>query len=387
MIKQTSMFKFLRHALAASLVLCAASAHGETIKLGTILSTTGPAAFLGEDMKDGMRIAIDEINAGGGINGKQIDWVFYDAESQTAKALAATRRLLSQDKVDILVGGGNMSGIAQAMVPLAQQARTPFISTEGAATIASPAKEREWVFKSTVDDSQVFARLADYFKKNGITRITLLHDTSGFGQAAADALRAFAPGQNLQVNYEAFAPSDTDLTPQLTRIRASDTQAIVCWTVTPAGVIFMRQAKQLGVGDRKLIHSYGFVSQRYMELAGADADDVLLVSVKFPVGADLPDDDPLKARIAALTEKFQAKFKRAPNQFVAQTYDAVWLAAGALAKGPEKDRVRAALEGTRQYEGVGGVFNFSADSHSGLAKSDIVLINWKDGRFRLADYR
>ena len=57
------------------------------------------------------------------------------------------------------------------------------------------------------------------------------------------------------------------------------------------------------------------------------------------------------------------------------------------AKGPEKDRVRAALEGTRQYEGVGGVFNFSADSHSGLAKSDIVLINWKDGRFRLADYR
>ena len=154
------MFKSLRRALAASLVLCAACAHADSIKLGTILSTTGPAAFLGEDMKDGMQIAIDEINAAGGINGKKIDWVFYDAESQTAKALAATRRLLSQDKVDILVGGGNMSGIAQAMVPLAQQARTPFISTEGAATIASPAKEREWVFKSTVDDSQVFARLA-----------------------------------------------------------------------------------------------------------------------------------------------------------------------------------------------------------------------------------
>ena len=124
-----------------------------------------------------------------------------------------------------------------------------------------------------------------------------------------------------------------------------------------------------------------------MELAGADADNVLLVSVKFPVGADLPDDDPLKARIAALTEKFQARFKRAPNQFAAQTYDAINLAARALAQGPDKSKVRGALEATQQYPGVGGVFNFSADSHSGLAKSDIVLINWKDGRFHLADYR
>lgn len=380
------MRKTLAAFFAAGALVAGAHA-ADTVKIGTILSTTGPAAFLGEDMKDGMEIAIDEINAAGGIKGKKIDWVFYDAESQTAKALASTRRLLSQDKVDILVGGGNMSGIAQAMVPLAQQAKTPFISTEGAATIASPANERQWVFKSTVDDSQVFERLADYFKKQGISKIALLHDTSGFGQAAADALRVVAPKHQLQVSYEAFAPSDTDLTSQLTKIRASDAQAIVCWTVTPAGVIFMRQAKQLGLGDRKLIHSYGFVSQRYMELAGADADGVLLVSVKFPVGADLPDDDPLKKKIAVLTEKFQKRYNRAPNQFVAQTYDAIHLAARALAAGEDKNAVRTALEGVQGYEGVGGVFNFSAEHHSGLAKSDIVLVNWKDGRFHLADYR
>src|SRR5690606_22459278 len=255
---------------------------------------------------------IDEINAAGGINGEKLEWVFYDAESQTNKALGATRRLLSQDRVDILVGGGNMSGIAQAMVPLAQRMETPFISTEGAASIVNPAKDREWIFKSTVDDSQVFARLADYFKKEGIQKVALLYDTSGFGQAAADELRASAAKLGIEATFEAFGPADTDLTPQLTRIKNSDAQAVICWTVTPAGVIFIKQAKQLGLGDRKLIHSYGFVSQRYMELAGEDAKDVLLVSVKFPVGQDLPDSDPLKKQILELTEKFQKRYNRAP---------------------------------------------------------------------------
>ena len=127
---------------AASLGLAAQQAMALTI--GTILSTTGPAAFLGEDMKAGMEIAVEEINAAGGIAGEPVKWVFYDAESQTAKALAATRRLLSQDKVDIIVGGGNMSGIALAMVPLSAQAKTPFISTEGSLAIVDPVEQRPW---------------------------------------------------------------------------------------------------------------------------------------------------------------------------------------------------------------------------------------------------
>lgn len=381
------MKRFLVSA-AAALMLASPFAHADSYKIGTILSTTGPAAFLGEDMKAGMEIAIDEINAAGGIKGEKLEWVFYDAESQTNKALGATRRLLAQDKVDILVGGGNMSGIAQAMVPLAQRMETPFISTEGAASIVSPVEDRKWIFKSTVDDSQVFARLADYFKKNDIKKVALLYDTSGFGQAAADELRASAEKLGVEATFEAFGPADTDLTPQLTRIKNSDAQAIICWTVTPAGVIFIKQAKQLGLGDRTLIHSYGFVSQRYMELAGEDAKDVLLVSVKFPVGQDLPDSDPLKAPILKLTEQFKERYNRAPNQYVAQTYDAIHLAAQALSEGgKDKEKVRKALESIQNYHGVGGVFNFSESTHSGLSKEDLVLITWKDGRFHLADYR
>ena len=360
-----------------------------SIKIGSILSVTGPAAFLGEDMKAGMELAVEEINAKGGVTGRKIDWTFYDAESQTQKGLTATRRLLDQDKVDMIVGGGNMSGMAIAMLGLTEKAGLPFMSTEGAMDIVMAVAERQWTFKSTADDEQVMERLADYFAKKGIKKVAFLADSSGFGQSAVGQLKKVAARRGLEVMYETFNPSDTDMTPQLGKIKEANVQSIICWTVTPAGVVFLKQAQQLGLDKLNLIHSYGFVDQRYMQLAGDAARNLLLVSVKFPVGADLPDSDPQKARIAALTRNFEAKFKRKPNQFAAQTYDAIYLVSAAIEKagGTDRTKVRDALRSINNWPGVGGVFNFSKERHSGLSKEDLVLVNYRDGAFRLADYK
>ena len=156
----------------------------DPIRIGTILSVSGPAAFLGQDMKDGAQLAVDEINEAGGIGGRKIEWIFYDAQSQTQQAIAETRRLLSNDGVEMIVGGGNMSGIALAIAPMAEAAKIPFVSTEGASAIVNPVAERHWTFKSTVDDYLVLQRAADYFDKKGLQKIALLADTSGFGQGA-----------------------------------------------------------------------------------------------------------------------------------------------------------------------------------------------------------
>lgn len=385
--------KFLSATLAAGAAMVAlsigsASANDQPFKIGTILSVTGPAAFLGEDMKAGMEIAIEEINAAGGINGRKVEWVFYDAESQSQKALSATRRLLNQDKVDIIVGGGSMSGIALAMAPMAEQAKTPFIATEGAMEIVHPVEKHQWAFKSPVDDDLVLERVADYFAKKGITKVALLADSSGFGQSAAEQMKVVGPRRGLEVRYEAFNPSDTDLTAQLTRIKQAGVQAIICWTTAPSGVVFLKQAQQLGLGDLTLVHSYGFVSHRYMELAGDAAKDLLLVSVKFPVGAELPDSDPLKPRVMELSAKFQQRYNRMPNQYVAQTYDAIQLARIGLEKGgKDKAKVRDALEGITDYPGAGGNFTYTAQRHSGLGKDDVVILGWKDGNFTLVDYK
>jgi branched-chain amino acid transport system substrate-binding protein len=376
-------------ALATSLFLVASAQAQEPIKIGTILSVTGPAAFLGQDMKDGAQLAVDEINAAGGINGRKIDWTFYDAQSETQRAIGFARRLLNNDKVDFIVGGGSMSGIALAMSPLAEAAKVPFMSTEGAAGIVSPVAERQWAFKSTVDDYLVLHRLADYLDKKGIKKIALLADTSGFGQSATEQMKIVAGERKLDVVYESFGPSDTDMVPQLTRIRDSGAKAIICWTVTPAGVVFLKQAQQLGLDEStQLVHGYGFVSGRYMDLAGSAANKLLLLSQKFVVGDQLPDSDPVKPKIITLTQSFQKKFNRVPNQFVAQTYDAVYLAKDALAKGGnDREKVRAALENTKDYSTASGIFTFSKESHSGLSKDSIVLVNWANGRFNLADYK
>jgi branched-chain amino acid transport system substrate-binding protein len=383
----------LRHSLklvlacAVAAPLVPASAQ-DTYKIGSVLSMTGPAAFLGEDMKAGMELALDEINGKGGVNGKKLEWSFYDAESQTQKGLTATRRLLTQDKVEMIVGGGNMSGMAIAMLQLTEKAAVPFISTEGSMQIVTPVAERPWTFKSTVDDDQVMERLADYFNKKSIKKIGMLADSSGFGQSAVEQLKKTAAARGLDVVYESFNPTDTDMTPQLGALKAAGVQAILCWTVTPAGVVAMKQAKTLGLGDIPFVHSYGFVDKRYMDLAGDAAKGVLLVSVKFPVGEDLPDSDPAKPRILALNKNFEARFKRRPNQFAAQTYDAIYLAKAALEKGgTDKEKVRDALAGIHGYNGVGGTFNFSATQHSGLSKSDLVMLKYEGGRFRLADYK
>lgn len=360
----------------------------DAVRIGTILSVSGPAAFLGQDMKDGAQLAVDEINAAGGIDGRKIEWIFYDAQSQTQQAITEARRLLSNDGVAIIVGGGNMSGIALAIAPMAEAAKIPFVSTEGASAIVNPVADHHWSFKSTVDDYLVLQRAADYFDKKGLRKIALLADTSGFGQGAAEQLKIVAKERDLDAIYESFTPSDTDLIPQLGRIRDAGAQAIICWTVTPAGVVFLKQAQQLGLDEKlPLIHSYGFVTGKYMELAGSAAAKLLLLSQKFVVGDQLPDADPVKPKIAVLTDRFKQRFNRVPNQFVAQTYDALYLAKIALQQGgSDREKVRAALENIRDYRCASGIFSFSPEHHSGLAKNNIVLVNWANGRFNLVDY-
>ncbi len=382
--------KFLQLLPGAALTATGAQiswAAGEPLRVGSILSVTGPAAFLGEDMKAGLQLAVDEINAGGGIGGRKIAWTFYDAESQTQKALSETRRLISQDKVELIVSGGNMSGIALAMAPMAEAAKIPFISSEGALAIVTPVADRKWVFKSTVDDEDVLERIADYCEKKKITKVALLADSSGFGQGATTQMKKVGPRRKLDVMYETFGPADTDMMPQLTRIRDGGAEAIICWTVTPAGVVFMKQAQQLGLDKRTLIHSYGFVSAHYMNLAGDAANSILLASLKLPVGDQLPDRDPLKAGILKLFKDYQARFNRPASLYAAESYDAAMLAKEALSKvGGDVSKLPQGLEQVKNFAGKSGVFNFSPERHSGLSKKDIVLVNWKNKRFNLVDY-
>jgi branched-chain amino acid transport system substrate-binding protein len=374
--------------LAAGLLAPARGwAQGAPIKLGSIFSYTGPAAFLGDRMKRSVELYVEEANKKGGLNGRRIELTLYDAGSESTKAVLAAKRLIEQDGVEAIVGDGNRSDIGLALVPSVQRAEVPLMSVSGATALVEPVKERAWVFKSTVNDVEVVARLLDFFKKRGIKDVAMLNDTGAFGVSARDQLKAQAPAAGVNVIYEEFGPGDNDLTTQLTRIRGSNAKAIVCWTVTPAGVVFLKNAQQLGL-KQMLVHGFGFVADRYMQLAGDAAEGLMLTSLKFPVAEQLPDSDPIKATILDYKARYRARYGEETDVYGGQAWDGIGMVAQAItrANSSERGKIRAGLEEhVREYKGVGGVFTFTTQRHWGLAKSDVVMIEWRQGKFRLVD--
>jgi branched-chain amino acid transport system substrate-binding protein len=364
-----------------------ARAAGEPYRIGSLFSYTGPAAFLGDRMKRSVELFVEETNKKGGIQGHPIELVLYDAASESSKAVLAVKRLIEQDKVDVIVGDGNRSDIGLALIPSVQRAQVPLMSVSGATSLVEPVKDRAWVFKSTVNDVEVVARLLDFFKKKGVKDVAMLNDTGAFGVSAREVLRAQAPAAGVNVvAWEEFQPSDNDLTTQLTRIRSTSAQAIVCWTVTPAGVVFLKNAQQLGL-KQMLVHGFGFVADRYMQLAGDAAEGLMLTSLKFPVAEQLPDGDPIKATILDYKARYRAKYKEETDVYGGQAWDGISMVAHAMAQGGNaKDKIRTGLETTiKEFKGVGGIFTFSPEKHWGLAKSDVVMIEWRKGKFQLVD--
>ena len=374
-------------ALASSLLLAATGAMGEEprpYKIGSVFSWTGAGAMLGERMKTTAEMMIEAINKKGGINGHPVKLIVYDAASDVTKAVAATNRLISQDEVDIISGAGNMSGLSLAMKPVAMRAGVPMISNAGARGIVEPIDKSTWAFKSHLTDKEIIGRAIDYWKSKGITKVAMLSDTSGFGTSARDELKLQAPGAGINVvAWEEFDMMTNDLVPQLTRIRAANPEVILCWTVAPSGVVFMKNARQLGM-KQTLMHGFGYVVPKFMEMAGDAAEGAVLVSLRFPVGAQLPDSDPAKKVILNYIAEHKAKYGSEPDVYGAEAYDGMLMAIKALemANSFDKEKIREALE-KLQFIGTNGVYKFSPQKHYGLTKEDAVVMEWRKGGWKL----
>jgi branched-chain amino acid transport system substrate-binding protein len=367
----------------------AGQATKEPIRVGSLLSTTGPPAYLGDKMKKGLDLAIDEINAAGGVNGRRLELVFYDPGGDSATAVTQTRRLLTQDKVDVVVGGGSASGIALAMTPITEEAGVVFMATEGARQIAEPVDKRPLTFKATLNDTEVVGRTINFWKKRNVNTVAFLPDTSGFGQSANEVMGELAPKAGISVAVETFDPGSQDITPQLTRLAAQNPQAYLAWTATPAGVVFLKNAEQLGLTSKALVqNSFGFVDDRFMKQAESAAVGSLLSAQKIAVYDQLPEGDTARARIVQFADAYRAKFNEAPNVYAGQTYDGIYLVAEALKRSSSTkgDVLAKELEKINNFVGTGGVFNFSASRHAGLSEKDVVIIRWNGERFELADY-
>ena len=356
----------------------------DPIKIGSILSVTGPAAFLGDPELKTLQMYVEDINKKGGVLGRQLQLVHYDDGSDANKANGFAKRLIEDDNVDILVGG-TTTGSTMSMAPLVEKAGIPFISLAGAVVIVEPVKK--FIFKTPHTDRMAAEKVFEDMKKRNISKVALFAETSGFGQSGKKETEAVASkfGITLVAN-ETYGPKDTDMSPQLTKIKnTAGVQAVFIFGLGQGPAIATKNYKQLGI-TLPLYHAHGVASEEFIKLAGPAAEGVRLPAAALLVADKLAANDPQKAVAVGYTKAFTEKWKTDVSTFGGHAYDGLMMAVDAIkrAGGTDKAKVRDAIEATKGYVGTGGVVNMSATDHMGLDLSSFRMLEVKNGDWSIA---
>ena len=351
----------------------------DPIKVGSVLSVTGPAAFLGDPELKTLQLYVDDLNKKGGVLGRPLQLVHYDDGSDANKANGFTKRLIEDDKVDVLVGG-TTTGATMSSVPLAEKAGIPFISLAGAVVIVEPVKK--WVFKTPHTDRMAAEKVFEDMKKRGLTKVALLSETSGFGASGKKETEGVAAKYGITlVANETYGPKDTDMSPQLTKIKtAPGVQAVFVFGLGQGPAIVTKNYKQLGI-TLPLYQSHGVASDEFLKLAGPAAEGVRLPSPAQLIPEKLPASDPQKPIVTAYDKAYKAAYKTDVSTFGGYAYDGLMLAVDAIkrAGSTDKAKVRDALEATKGFVATSGTFNMSPTDHMGLDLSAFRLLEVKGG--------
>jgi branched-chain amino acid transport system substrate-binding protein len=378
--------KFARGgAVAAAMVLSASAAlAADPIKIGSVLSITGPAGYLGDPELKTLQMMVEDINKKGGVLGRPLELVHYDDGSDAAKANGFGKRLIDDDKVDLIVGG-TTTGATMSIVPLVEKAGVPFISLAGAVVVVEPVKK--YVFKTPHTDRMAAEKVFDDMKKRGITKVALLSETSGFGQSGRKETEGVAVKYGISlVANETYGPKDTDMGPQLTKIRnTAGVEAVFIFGLGQGPALATKGYKQLGI-TLPLYHAHGVASDDFIKLAGPASEGVRLPTSALLAPDKLAANDPQRPVADAYTKAFTTKYKTDVSAFGGYAYDGLAIAVDAIkrAGSTDKAKVRDAIEATRGFVGTGGVFNMSATDHMGLDLSAFHIFEIKNGDWVLS---
>ncbi len=370
--------------------------------VGAVFSITGGASFLGEPERNTVKMVEEWINAGGGIQGHPLKVIVEDTKSDEAQAVLAVRKLLEKDKAVAIIGPST-TGESMAAVPIMEKAKTPLVSCAAALSIVTPKEELDrilaaktfempkkqdpWIFKTAQTDTSAIEAIYDHMKKKGISKVAIITVTAGFGDFGRQELKRVAPSYGITiVADERYGPKDSDMTAQLTKIKGTDTQALINWSIGPPQVIVTKNWKQL---DMKipLYQSHGFGSKRNIELAAGAAEGVLCPLGHVMVAEKVKADHPQKAVIMKYKTEYEKRFKTDVSSFGGYAHDALYLVADALKSvGSDKAKIRDYLETkVKNWPGVSGIFNLSPQDHTGLGQDAFVMIVVKNNDWTFAD--
>lgn len=367
-------------AVAGTLAACSASptgtngADGDTIKLGVNYELSGDVATYGQASVAGIKMAIDEVNEAGGIDGKQIELVEVDNKSDAAEATTLATRLMSQDGVIACMGPAT-SGNFKATIPVALENKVPVVSGSATADDVTVDADgvKEYAFRICFNDSfqgTIMAQFADENLSAG-TAVIIQDNSSDYatGLAASFTSEFESRGGSIAAT-EGFTAGDTDFNSILTRLRGEDFDVIYLPGYYSEAGLIIKQARELGI-DAPILGADGFDSPTLLELAGAEP----LNEVYFTNHYSSIDEDPAVVDFIAAFEEANGE---EPNAFHALGYDLGKFVADAVGRASELtgEAVKTAMAETKGFTGVTGTFDM--DENHNPVKS-IVVIGLADG--------
>jgi branched-chain amino acid transport system substrate-binding protein len=375
------MMTRLLAALVAALLGAGSALAQEPIRIGAFLSVTGGAAFLGDPEQKTLELYVEKLNAAGGVLGRKLQLVSYDSAGDAEKARTFAKRLIEQDKVDVIVGGST-TGETMAVVPLVEAAGVPFISLAGAIVITDPVKK--WVFKTPHTDRMACERIFLDLRSRKIERIGLISGAGGFDKSMRAECLKVAPTYRIQiVADEAYGAGDTDMTAQLTKIKnAPGVQAVLNAGFGSGPAIVTKNFKQLGM-NMPLYQSHGVASKEFIKLAGEAAEGVRLPAAAVLAADQLAAGDPQRNVAVAYKREYETRYKQDISTFGGHAYDGLMIAVGAIkrAGSTDKAKVRDAIESTKTFIGTGGVVTMSPTDHMGLDLTHFRMLEVKKGNW------
>ena len=373
--------------IAASLLalpLAAGLAQAQDIKIGGLLETSGFIASLGGPGVDGVNLAVEQVNAAGGINGRKVQFINVNSESDNTKTVSGAKRLIEQEKVVAIVGPMS-SGSAFAVTDTVERAKVPMIANGATRGIVLPPEQKRYTFLAPLTDVVVLGVMLKDMQAKGIKRIAILNSDVAFGTAGRESLEKTAAAAGIAiVAKETFGNADTDMSPQLTKIRGSDAEATVLWATGAGLAIATKNHRSLGI-KTPLYLAHSANDFNFLRLAGDSANGILLPSSKIYVTSALPASDSQKAVVEGFVQAYEKKYGKPPATFAGNGYDAAMMIMQAVKKaGTDPEKVRDAIEGTRDHVGVTAVYTYGPADHFGTKPESVVMLTVRDGKFALA---
>jgi branched-chain amino acid transport system substrate-binding protein len=360
------------------MLLCSATVAlaAAPIKIGALFAVTGPASFLGEPEKNTLELLVKEANAKG--KGPKIELVVYDTGGDVTKAVQLANKLIKNDHVVAIIGPST-TGETMAVIPLAEKEQIPLISCAAGIKITDPVKK--WVFKTPANDHVAAEKILNQADKLKQKNIAILTVSDSFGSSGREQLKLMAGKRGFKiVADEVYSPKDTDMSPQLYKIKAAKPDAIICWGTNPGPAVITRNLQQLGI-KTQLYQSHGVASKKFIELAGPDAaEGIMLPAGKLAVFDLLKKSDPQVKILKEYNDSYKKAFKVEPPTFGGYAYDGFQLVAGALKKGAVTPaQIRDGIEKGGKLVGVSGIFNMTAGDHNGLDLSAFEMVKIQKG--------